>query len=664
MKQKPLIVADIFCGAGGLSAGFKEARAWWLGNAGERLEIAYGVDNNQDAIDTFRAFHFSQVGAERAEVMAPCKSIKEVTVESILAAILPFERVDVLIGGPSCQGVSPAGLRNPDDERNQMLLAFIRLVKELSPKWFVMENVPGLTHANNLELLAAIFKEFESIPNYRVTGDVLLAADYGVPQLRHRLFIIGTNTLAPIRFPLATHTPPAINGNGQLPGIIHPHKTVKDAFFDLAQYKAWAYDEDKVSEEQNISTVVPPNHYYRKIADVNRERIATILPGQDWRYMPIRLLPERYFATRSSDQKGAYGRLSWNWPAYTITNAVSNVTAGSFTHPEHDRVLSVREAARLQSFSDSHVFYGSLESQYRQVGNAVPPKLAQAIAEAILYCHYKQREAKNWGKPGRLNLKVVTNVLDGKAKLPTMTPRYVHPLFDRRPSKKSSKRQKSAEKFVLAKSVWDMENRPSDPRLYETRRLRKLAEQPSHYRAAKRARAIVQFIDGIPKKNIVKAANVSEASVRKWVNGYFAEGLDGWRAYHTSFNQLALDNPKLADRIKNAITRVRRTLLSPSKNGGEPGSRPKRLYMNSYLLKLIERFGKRSVDELTLDVEEELQVSIGTIYVGDLLAICDVVLYQDTLEEEQQKEFSCKYTIETVKQNNISPQYREDKNIR
>src|SRR5947208_3040661 len=153
MKQRPLSVAEIYCGAGGLSAGFKAATAWWSGDPNQRFRIMYGVDRDKDAISTFRTFHFHDRKKESVEIVAPCKDVTKVSGAEILAAIKPRRRLDVLIGGPSCQGVSPAGLRNPDDNRNAMLLAFIRLVKELQPRWFLMENVPGLTHANNRELL-------------------------------------------------------------------------------------------------------------------------------------------------------------------------------------------------------------------------------------------------------------------------------------------------------------------------------------------------------------------------------------------------------------------------------------------------------------------------------------------------------------------------------
>lgn len=623
-----LYVADIYCGAGGLSAGFQDAMATWPGNNGERFQIAYGVDFDKDAIDTFRALHFPNREPERLEVITPCKDIKYVTPESILEAVQPH-KVDVLIGGPNCQGVSAAGLRNPDDARNSMLLAFISLVEKLRPSWFVIENVPGLTHANNRELLARIFELLEAIDGYRVAGDVLLAADLGVPQLRYRLFIVGTNTGAPIRFPAPTHFPSPAGGVQEVSGIMPAYKTVKDAISDLAQYTPQAYDEHALPNgPHRHSTSVPPNHYCSEITKVNRDRIAALLPGQDWRHMPIRLLPERYFATRASDQKGAYGRLLWAWPAYTITNEAYNVTAGPFTHPDQDRPLSVREAARLQSFSDKHVFHGTVISQYRQVGNAVPPRLSQTVAEAILYCHYHGDKAQNWGRPGRITLEVVRKAVGGQASFPTMTPRHVHPDSGFRGRSGSSKGSQTKGPSEPRPSAWDSGTR-LDPSAADTSLLRKLAEQPGNYRAAKRAKAIIKFIDGTEKEAIVKAANASEVSVKKWVDGYFQDGLDGWRAYHATPDRVFEDDSALAQSVAAATAKVRQIVLAPSGNGKDPEVRPKRLYMNDYLLELIERFGGRSVARLIEEVEEELGVRLGTVYVGDLLATCKVVLKED-----------------------------------
>jgi DNA (cytosine-5)-methyltransferase 1 len=607
--KKRLTVVDLFCGAGGLSSGFSAAR----GIRGEQYEIVYAVDHDRQAMQTFRANHFND---SDKTVRGCCDEIDEVHASQILSAIQPQTEVDVLIGGPSCQGVSPAGLRNPDDKRNQMILAFVRLVKELRPKWFVMENVPGLTHQNNRELLAEVLKLLGKIKGYQVAGDVLLAADYGVPQFRYRLFLIGTRTGGPIRFPSPSFFPP--NEAGQ-----ECYKTVLDAIGDLARIKPTELDpgENPISRHGMV-----PNHCCRQITEINRRRIATVRRGYDWRDIPIKLLPARYFTTRSSDQKGSYGRLAWDWPAYTVTNSSLNITAGAFTHPDHDRCLSVREAARLQSFPDDYVFHGSLEAQYRQVGNAVPPLLAKAVAETILNSHFRPKQAARSKGVGRLTLEAIQNSIKTGGDLPTLTPRFPNPAVARGTTNKNAgDAPKQDPSKILCRRVWGLAVRPPDPWPEATRRLRMLADQPKNVRAAKRARAIVQFIDGVPREKIIATARASEASVSKWVEGYFADGAEGWRAFHSRHDQLASGNRNLEQAIHRKVARARRLLLSPTKTAQTPELR---LHMNGYLRDLIAQFGRLSVAQLIEIVETWIDGRIGTVYVGDLLAIADAVFSQ------------------------------------
>jgi DNA (cytosine-5)-methyltransferase 1 len=626
MNRKTLAVVDLFCGAGGLSTGFASASAWWEGAPQAGYDVVFSTDRDKQAMQTFRANHFPEIPSDREDPRAFCGDVSLVNFDRILTAAHTIKQIDVLIGGPSCQGVSPAGLRNPADKRNQTLLAFTRLVKELQPLWFVMENVPGLTHSNNRQLLADILKLFESMEGYQVAGDVLLAADYGVPQFRYRLFIIGTRTGAPIRFPVPQREIGYLN--------------VRQAIYDLSNVEPVEYDKGELPTQTPCGV---KNHWCRRIGEVDRKRIARVRPGHDWRDIPIELLPERYFTTRSSDQKGSYGRLTWDWPAYTITNASHNVSAGAFTHPEHNRCLSVREAAHLQSFPGDYEFYGSVEAQYRQVGNAVPPRLAKAVAEAILYAHFNPETAKTWGRKGRLTHELVKRCLKGEAIFPTLTPRRVHPATARSTRAKTSPKLASTLNPEQFSSAWSLEPRPEDPRPEDTRRLRRLADQPKNFRAAKRARAIVHFIDGMSRADIVNNANVSETSVQKWIDGYFTGGLDGWRAFHSSFDHLAKGNPRVKIKIAQKIARARKILLSPRKEQ-DTADTPKRLHMNAYLRNLVQNFGTLSVEELITKVERVAGTSLGTIYVSDLLAVADVALApgevndKDDLEAKEYEE--------------------------
>lgn len=616
-----LTVADIYCGAGGLSAGFARSQIALPDGTRSQYQLVYGIDKDCDAIRSFRNSHFNNLSESELNTVAPCADIAAVIPQTILDAAHLFdaESIDVLIGGPNCQGVSAAGLRNPEDARNDMLHKFIELVESLRPAWFVMENVPGLTHANNRDLLAAIFERFEKIENYRVAGDVLLAADYGVAQMRYRLFVVGTRTNSPILFPNPTRTPPAAV-RGHLEFHNNSYEMVEDAIGDLVDVTPGEHPPDSILVADDGA-----GHYCARINALNRARIGQIECGGDWRNMPIGLLPERYFATRASDQKGAYGRLSWDWPAFTITRAAGNVTAGPFIHPQHDRPLSVREAARLQSFDDTHMFFGSVMSKYRQVGNAVPPRLAAAVAQQILLCHHDPDEARKTGREGRLNYHVVDDALKKKIEFPTLTPRQVHPLVDNLGSRKRLPPKRKNHTRDTA-TVWDSESRPVDPYPEHTRLLRLLAQQPGNYRAAKRARAIVAFIDGVSKKEIVADTNASEKSIGKWVDGYFAEGLNGWRAYHTPLERIANYDEVLVAELEESTNKIRGWDLKPASNGTSNGQAHKRYHMNEYLVSLKERFKDLSVAELIGLVEVELGHGIGTIYVDDLLAIADVVL--------------------------------------
>lgn len=607
MDRNMLTVVDLYCGAGGLSTGFATAKTWWKEAKQEGYKIVFATDRDSQAMQTFRVNHFSDIPSNQGDPRAFCGDVGLVNSGRILEAAHPVSQIDVLIGGPSCQGVSPAGLRNPADKRNQTLRAFTRLVQELRPQWFVMENVPGLTHSNNRQLLFDIFKLFEDMEGYEVAGDVLLAADYGVSQFRYRLFVIGTRTGAPIRFPTAPEE--------------NKYSTVRDAIYNFTDIEPIEYERGEFPAALPLNF---KNHWCRKIGELDRRRIASVRPGHDWRDIPIELLPERYFMTRSSDQKGSYGRLSWDWPAYTVTNAALNVSAGAFTHPEHNRCLSVREAACLQSFPEGYEFLGSVESQYRQVGNAVPPMLAKAVAEAILYSHFNPDLAKAWGREGRLTHALLDSCLRSQSAFPTLTPRRVHPETAR------STRIKTLPKLAKlgtqqASSVWNLDPRPKDPRPEETRRLRRLAEQPKNFRAAKRATAIVGYLDGLSKADIVANANVSEASVQKWVDGYFAGGLNGWRAFHSSLENLTSSDPRMQNTIIQKVARVRKILLAPGREQGVADA-PKRLHMNAYLRFLALEFGTLSVDELTTKVEQIIGGRVGTVYISDLLAIADALI--------------------------------------
>jgi DNA (cytosine-5)-methyltransferase 1 len=386
-----LVAADLFAGAGGLSVGFQDAG----------FQIAFANDVSPEYAHTYQANHpgtrfFSG-------------SIEHLHAKDIYRATgLSKQDVDVLIGGPPCQGFSiNAPHRSTEDDRNHLFEHYGRLVLEgLRPKVILMENVPGLISLDHGRFLNAIYELFTKA-GYRMRHMILCAAHYGVPQERWRLILIGTILSGEITFPEPTHHAPLrpnftgartltwlpLITNGTRPptlfdSLLTKHTTVNDALSDLP---ALAIEEG--TEEmsytmrprtgyqrvlRNNSTILF-NHVAGKLSPQNLERVRHVPPGGSWRDIPHDLLPKGMKRARRSDHTRRYGRLDPNGLSGTVLTKC-DPHWGTFFHYEQDRTLTVREAARLQSFPDWYRFHGSRVSQYEQVGNAVPPLLAQTIA--------------------------------------------------------------------------------------------------------------------------------------------------------------------------------------------------------------------------------------------------------------------------------------------
>jgi len=389
-----LIAADFFAGAGGLSLGF--------GQAGYRMVFAnelwpeYATTYQQNHQDT-TVFQ---------------SDIKQLTAKDIFRATgLTRNDLDILIGGPPCQGFSiNAPTRNIEDDRNQLFRHYGRLVLEgLRPKVVVMENVPGLLSLDHGQFVKDIYRLFESA-GYRMQHMVLCAAHYGVPQERWRLFFIGTILDREISFPEPTHYAPVranftggrsltwlpmISNGTHAPSLfdqfLKPFTTVHDAISDLpplgihegaeeAKYTATARGEYQRLMRRDSRVLT--NHVAGMLSPQNLRRLQHIPAGGSWRDIPHRLLPAGMQRARRSDHTRRYGRLDPQGLSGTILTKC-DPHWGTFFHYEQDRTLTVREAARLQSFPDRYRFTGSRVSQYEQVGNAVPPLLAQALAHHI-----------------------------------------------------------------------------------------------------------------------------------------------------------------------------------------------------------------------------------------------------------------------------------------
>ena len=279
-------------------------------------------------------------------------------------------KIDVIVGGPPCQGSSQKGKRlSIDDERNYLFKKFIDTVEIFKPKYFVLENVPNILTTANGFFKDEIIKGFEKL-GYKVNASTLNASDFGVPQNRKRAFFIGAL-------------------NGDLLEFAEPcnfKTTIKEAIYDLPFIESgqgeefFEYDKKPLSEYQKKLRSKSKgiyNHQSTKHSDLAIERLKLIPKGMGKEVLP----PEH---RTKSIYSGTWSRLLEDGIAATITTRFDTPSSGLFTHPILNRCLTVREAARIQSFSDDFIFYGTKTVQMKQVGNAVPPLLASEIASIIL----------------------------------------------------------------------------------------------------------------------------------------------------------------------------------------------------------------------------------------------------------------------------------------
>lgn len=358
-----LTAIDLFCGAGGLSAGLEMAG----------FSVLAGVDLFEAAGQTFEKTH------KRAKFLG--KPIEDVTIEELQKATgLNTGELTILAGGPPCQAYSVYNhQRGMHDTRATLFRQYLRIVEGLQPEWIVMENVMGIYSIGGGEAVRAIKAELGAL-GYEVEEKVLKAEDFGVPQERRRVVFIGNRIGAPIRHPVPTH------GKNLL-----PFTTIKDAIGDLPSlengenlgvvaYAAPAKGEFRKFVRGTQKTVA--NHSSPKLGKLNVERMLHIPQGGSWRDIPHDLLPAGMQRAKRSDHTKRYGRMTWDGLSCTVLTKC-DVHWGAYIHPEQDRAISVREAARLQAFPDWFEFQGSRTDQYVQVGNAVPPLLGKAIGETI-----------------------------------------------------------------------------------------------------------------------------------------------------------------------------------------------------------------------------------------------------------------------------------------
>jgi DNA (cytosine-5)-methyltransferase 1 len=347
-----------------------------------------------EAIETFTLNH--------PEAWAEADDIEDVDPAQVRKWLgLKKGALDVLVGGPPCQGFSiNAPERFLSDKRNKLFKDYLRFLDEFEPKAFLFENVPGLLSLGDGKVFRQIFREFEE-HGYHVSAKILFAAHYGVPQERWRLILLGSRT-SEIAPPEPTHYATGranFRSGGTMTFQLNPADkkqllpavTVGEAIGDLPRLEMGEGSEtvgytaephsDYARKMRNPEGVTF-NHFGARLAKQNIERMKYVKPGGSWRDIPHRLLPKGMQRARKSDHTKRYGRLRNDGLAGTVMTKC-DPHWGTVFLPDQERSLTVREAARFQSFPDTYRFLGPRVSQYEQVGNAVPVLMAKAIALQI-----------------------------------------------------------------------------------------------------------------------------------------------------------------------------------------------------------------------------------------------------------------------------------------
>lgn len=335
---------DVFSGAGGLSLGFTQAGWGCVGS----------IDNWSDAAKTYKHNFVDH-------------PMFESDIASLRTNAIDFENgADWIIGGPPCQGFSTVGKRERSDPRNKMVWHFARLVRELEPRGFLIENVVGL---RDMDFVTHVRQIFEGL-GYTVDVDVLRAASYGVPQLRHRIFFVGNREGLHFVFP---------------PAALKPvdYVTVWDAIGDLPELapgeKASRYRKQPATNYQRAmreGSIVLQGHEASSHPERLVRAISFIPDGGNRQHIPARWQPKSGF-------HNSYSRLYSKAPAVAVTQNMGKPSGTRCIHPFQDRGLTAREGARLQGFPDTFHFLGGITSQRLQIANAVSPILACHLAHAL-----------------------------------------------------------------------------------------------------------------------------------------------------------------------------------------------------------------------------------------------------------------------------------------
>lgn len=365
-------VVDLFSGCGGLSTGFELTG---------KFEVIAGNDFDRDSLLAFGANHPSAACWEG--------SISDLDPKRLMEDLgLKSGQLDVMVGGPPCQGFSRNRARRhyegrfQDDPRNYLFKEYMRFIEAFLPRAVLIENVPDMLVKENGRFGREIFETLDSLGYGHHQAAILNAADFGVPQRRRRAIILAARE-KPISLPTPTHADPALDD-----GLfkISAWRTIAEAIGDLptlpasgggsspGPYKMKFQNDYQKLLRGGMDTVT--EHVSWQLSKAQSDRLSHLGPGDGVECLPPELAPKSGYGS-------AYRRMSWDVPALTITTWMYHPGSGMYFHPSDHRNITVREGARLQSFPDSTVFVGGKVSKCRQVGNAVPPLLAYAVADGI-----------------------------------------------------------------------------------------------------------------------------------------------------------------------------------------------------------------------------------------------------------------------------------------
>jgi len=343
-------VADLFSGVGGLSLGFEQAG----------FDVSFAVEFDKDIAAAYEKNH--------AGTTMYNADISKLDAKELLAK---HGKVDVIVGGPPCQGFSQKGKRlSVNDDRNYLFRQYVRFVDVFRPKFFVIENVPNIISTANGYFKNEIIKEFSAL-GYDVKADVFDVSEFGVPQQHRRAVFIGQLEKNEVAFPKPSGK--RVTVNDAISDMIPLESGCGD---EVSEYLSPAQTAYQKMMRKGMSGGVK-NHQATAHSELALTRMRMIPKGMGKEVLP----PEH---RTKSIYSGTWCRLIEDDIAATITTRFDTPSSGRFTHPTQNRCLTVREAARIQSFPDSFVFYGTKTSQMKQVGNAVPPIFANAIAKTIL----------------------------------------------------------------------------------------------------------------------------------------------------------------------------------------------------------------------------------------------------------------------------------------